>query len=288
MDWLLAPLGYDFFRNAIATGALIGLLCPIVGSYLIVLRMSLLADAIAHAMMPGLAIAYALGIDLTIGAFISGLSGSLVIAWIRHQSRVRVDAAMALTFASFFGLGIALISLFHSRIDLEAFLFGDILNVTIDDWLHALLATGTILALVKLNYKELLLYTFDPIGAKAQGLPVTWLYYGLMVGVTLAIVISLKIVGVILAIALLIGPAITAYLVVKELHWMMVVGSVWGMVAVILGMYLSFYLNLPSGSAIALTIFAGFILTLLLSPHLSPRLTRFSPTQWFKRPRPKP
>lgn len=266
MDWLLDPLQYEFVRNAIAIGMIVGVICPVVGSYLIVLRMSLLGDVIAHAVMPGLAIANALRIDLSIGAFISGMCSTFVIAWIRQQSRVRVDAAMTLTFSTFFGLGIALISLLKTQLDLEGFLFGDILNVTQGDLLHGVIVAVILLVLIKLHYKELLFYTFDPLGAEAAGLPTTWIHYGLMAGVTLAIVTSLKVVGVIMAIAMLVGPAITAYLLVKELHMMMLVGAGLGVLAAIGGMYSSFYWDLPSGAAIALVIFGLFLMALLFSP----------------------
>ncbi len=266
MDWLLDPLQYEFVRNAIAIGVIVGVVCPVVGSYLIVLRMSLLGDVIAHAVMPGLVIANALRIDLSIGAFMSGMCSTFVIAWIRQQSRVRVDAAMTLTFSTFFGLGIALISLLKTQLDLEGFLFGDILNVTQGDLLHGVIVAVILLALIKLHYKELLFYTFDPLGAEAAGLPTTWIHYGLMAGVTLAIVTSLKVVGVIMAIAMLVGPAITAYLLVKELHMMMLVGAGLGVLAAIGGMYSSFYWDLPSGAAIALVIFGLFLMALLFSP----------------------
>jgi manganese/iron transport system permease protein len=266
LDWLLDPLQYEFVRNAIAIGVIVGVVCPVVGSYLIVLRMSLLGDVIAHAVMPGLVIANALRIDLSIGAFVSGMCSTFVIAWIRQQSRVRVDAAMTLTFSTFFGLGIALISLLKTQLDLEGFLFGDILNVTQGDLLHGVIVAVILLALIKLHYKELLFYTFDPLGAEAAGLPTTWIHYGLMAGVTLAIVTSLKVVGVIMAIAMLVGPAITAYLLVKELHMMMLVGAGLGVLAAIGGMYSSFYWDLPSGAAIALVIFGLFLMALLFSP----------------------
>lgn len=282
MDWLLDPLQYEFVRNAIAIGMIVGVICPVVGSYLIVLRMSLLGDVIAHAVMPGLAIANALRIDLSIGAFISGMCSTFVIAWIRQQSRVRVDAAMTLTFSTFFGLGIALISLLKTQLDLEGFLFGDILNVTQEDLLHGVIVAVILLVLIKLHYKELLFYTFDPLGAEAAGLPTTWIHYGLMAGVTLAIVTSLKVVGVIMAIAMLVGPAITAYLLVKELHMMMLVGAGLGVLAAIGGMYSSFYWDLPSGAAIALVIFGLFLMALLFSPSQG-ILTRPRPKATYPR-----
>ena len=130
---LLEPLGYEFFRNALAVGVLIGILCPVMGTYLIVQRMALLGDVIAHAVLPGVAIAHTLNIPISLGAFISGFISTFVTSWIRSQSRVKIDAAMALTFSSFFGLGILLISVLNARINFEDLLFGDILNVALRD-----------------------------------------------------------------------------------------------------------------------------------------------------------
>lgn len=265
-DWLLEPLTYEFMQNALAAGILVGILCPIVGTYLVVQRMALLGDVIAHAVLPGLAIANFLGIELLIGAFVFGMLSTFVISWIRAQSRVKVDAAMALTFASFFALGITLLRLLRSRLDLEELLFGDILSVTIADvWRTGLIGLGVLIT-IKLFYKELLFYTFDRTGAEAVGLPVHKIHLGLMAGFTLTLIVGMKIVGVILVVSLMVGPAITAYLLVKELHQMMFIGAGIGTLASLVGMYLSYYLDLPSGPAIALTVFAFFLLSLLFSP----------------------
>jgi manganese/iron transport system permease protein len=266
LHWLTEPLDFQFMRHALAVGLLVGILCPVVGSYLIVQRMALLGDVIAHGVLPGLAIANFLKIELLLGAFISGLFSSFVIAWIRAQSRVKADAAMALTFSSFFALGVMLITLLKSRLPLDELLFGDILSVTVGDIWRTGLITIAVLSLVRLCYKELLFYTFDPIGAEAAGLPIHRLHFGLMAGITLTIVAGMKTVGVILVVSLLVGPAVTAYLLVKELHLMMLVGAILGVAATSLGMYLSYHFNLPSGPSIALTIFGFFLLALLFSP----------------------
>jgi manganese/iron transport system permease protein len=266
LNWLIEPLGYEFIRNAIAVGILTGILCPVVGTYLIVQRMALLGDVIAHAVLPGLAIAFFWGVDILLGAFISGVLSTFVIAWIRSQSRVKVDAAMALTFSSFFSLGIVLITLLKSKLDLDSFLFGDILGVTVNDVQRTAIITVIILGLVKLFYKELLFFTFDKLGAKALGYPINALHYGLMAGITLTIVVSMQTVGVVLVISLLVGPGITAYLLVKELHQVMVVGAILGIIASIGGVYSSYYLNIPSGPAIVLVTFCLFLLALLFSP----------------------
>lgn len=266
LDWLLEPLTYEFMRNALAAGILVGMLCPIVGSYLVVQRMALLGDVIAHAVLPGLAIANFLGIEMLLGAFVFGMLSTFVISWIRAQSRVKTDAAMAVTFASFFALGITLLTVLNSRLDLEELLFGDILSVSIADIWRTAGVSVFALILIKLFYKELLFYTFDRTGAEALGLPVNLMNLGLMAGITLTLIVGMRIVGVILVVALMVGPAITAYLLVKELHHMMFAGAGIGIFASVTGMYLSYYLDLPSGPAIALTVFCLFLLALLFSP----------------------
>lgn len=266
LSWLLEPLNYEFMRHAIAIGIVVGILCPVVGSYLIVQRMALLGDVIAHCVLPGLSVSFFLGIDILIGAFASGILGALLIAWIRSQSRVKVDAAMALTFSSFFALGVMLITVLRNKIDLDNFLFGDILGVTITDIWRTGIIAAVILLVIRLTYKELLFYTFDRTGAQAMGLPVNAIYLGFMVMITLTIIASMQAVGVILVISLLIGPALTAYLLTRELHQMMLLGAVIGMTASVTGVYLSYYYNLPSGPAIVLVSSFLFVLALLFSP----------------------
>jgi len=265
-DWFLDPLGYEFIRHALAVGILVGILCPVVGSYLIIQRMALLGDVIAHCVLPGLSIAAFTGIDVMLGAFSSGIAGALFITWIRSQSRIKADSAMALTFSTFFALGITLLSTLKNKFDLDSLLFGDILATTPPDILRTLVITIVILAIVKLTYKELLLYTFDSTGAQAMGLPVQALYVGLMAMTTLTIIASMQAVGVVLVVALLVGPALSAYLLVRELHHMMILGSIFGALVSIAGVYFSYYTDLPSGPSIVLVSSTLFILVLLFSP----------------------
>ncbi|HBL11099.1 MAG TPA: hypothetical protein DD379_06775 [Cyanobacteria bacterium UBA11162] len=266
MNALIEPLTFEFMRYAVVTAILLGILCSVVGSYLIVQRMGLLGDVIAHAVLPGLAIAFYLGIDIFLGAFISGTISTLIIAWIQSQSRVKVDVAMALVFSGFLALGIMLITLLKSKLDLHHFLFGDILGVTGADLGRTLAITLFVLIGVKIFYKELLFYTFNPLGAQAMGLPVNLIHFGLISAITLTIIVSMQTVGVVLVVSLLIGPGITAYLLVKELHQMMGVGAVIGVVSSVSGMYISYYLNVPSGAAIVLVVSGLFVVALLFSP----------------------
>ncbi len=266
MDWLLEPLGFEFVRNALAIAMILGVLCSVVGSYLIVQKMGLLGDVIAHAVLPGLAIAFFLGIDIFIGAFISGTLSTFVITWIQSQSRIKADVAMALVFSGFLALGIALITILKSKIDLHSFLFGDILGVTIADVTRTLVISLFVLVLVRLFYKELLIYTFNPLAAQAMGLPVNWIHSGLTAAITLTIIVSMQSVGVVLVVALLVGPAITAYLLVKQLHLMMGIGAIFGVISGVSGIYLSYYWNIPSGASIVLVVCGLFSLALFFSP----------------------
>lgn len=254
-------------QQAIAIGFLLGILSAIVGSYLILQQMGMMGGVISHAVLPGISIAFFLEINLAIGAFIAGMLSALVVIGIEGRSHIKVDSAMALTLSSFLALGIILINLLKTDgVDLSSILFGDILGVTAKDVWQTAIITGLIIILTKLFYKELEFYTFDPIGAKACGLPVKMLHFGLICAITLTIVASMQTVGVLLVMSLLVGPGMTAYLLIKELWQMMLVGAVIGVFSSISGMYLSYYYDLPSGAAIVMTIFACFLLAFLFSP----------------------
>ena len=232
-------------------------------------RLALLGDAISHSLLPGLAIAFLLGINLFVGAFIAGVISTVLIAWIHRRSPVKEDAAMGIVFSAFFALGIILITVVQkdNKIDLNHFLFGNILGVTGGEVRDTAIIAGLVLLSVVLLYKELLFYSFDPLGAQASGLPVSLLNAGLMVLIALTVVASMKVVGVILVLALLITPGATAYLLVPRLHQVMFLGAGIGVFASISGMYLSYYFNLPSGPAIVLVTFGLFLLAFLFSPQ---------------------
>lgn len=280
LELIAEPWHYEFMQRAIAIGLLVGILCPVVGSYLIVQRMALLGDVIAHCVLPGLSLSYFLQIDMSIGAFGSGILGSFLISAIRSQSRIKVDSAMALTFSTFFAIGVLSINLLGNKRLLDEFLFGDVLSITNLDLLRTGTIAGFILLAIAFCYKELLFYTFDPIAAQAAGLPVSAISLGFMAAVTLTIIASMQAVGVILVIALLVGPALTAYLLVQELHHMMLLGAVIGAVSSLAGVYLSYYNNMPSGPAIVLVSSTLFVLVLLFHPRTGVLLQRFRQFQF--------
>lgn len=262
------PLQYAFMQRSLAIAILVGLICAVVGSYLMVQRLALLGDAISHSVLPGLAIAFILGSNIFIGAFIAGVLSTVIIAWIHTRSPIKEDAAMGIVLSAFFALGITLITAIQKqdKIDLNHFLFGNILGVTPEEVRDTAIITIIVLLVVIFLYKELLFYTFDPLGAEAAGLPVNLLNFGLMVLIALTVVASMKTVGVILVLSLLITPAATAYLLVKRLYQVMILGAILGIISSVSGMYLSYYLNLPSGPAIVLVASGFFILSLGFSP----------------------
>ncbi len=266
---LLDPLQYDFMQRSLLVAVLVGILCAVVGSYLMVQRLALLGDAISHSVMPGLAIAFALEANIFLGAFLAGVLSTLLIALIHTRSPIKEDTAMGIVFSAFFALGITLITVIQkdNKVDLNHFLFGNILGVGWDDVTTTVMIAAIVVGLIILLFKELQFYTFDPVGAQAAGLPVNLLNFGLMILIALTIVASLKVVGVILVLALLVTPGATAYLLVTRLHQMMLVGAVLSVIASISGMYLSYYFNLPSGPAVVLVAASFFVLAFLFSPR---------------------
>lgn len=268
LEALIEPLQYSFMQRSLIEAVIVGVICAVVGSYLMVQRLALLGDAISHSVLPGLAIAFLVGMNIFVGAFIAGVLSTVCINIIRTRSNIKEDAAMGIVFSAFFALGITLITSIQkeNKIDLNHFLFGNILGVTLGDVRDTLIIAIIVLLVVALLYKELLFYTFDTLGAQAVGLPVHLLDLGLMMLIGLTIVASLKAVGVVLVLSLLITPAATAYLLVTRLHQMMLVGVGFGVLSSISGMYLSYFYNLPSGPAIVLVASGWFIVAFLFSP----------------------
>ncbi|MBE9166722.1 metal ABC transporter permease [Pleurocapsales cyanobacterium LEGE 06147] len=268
LETLLEPLQYSFMQRSLIVAIVVGIICAVVGSYLMVQRLALLGDAISHSVLPGLAIAYLMGANIFVGAFVAGIISTIFINLIRTRSNIKEDTAMGIVFSAFFALGITLITTIQkdTKIDLNHFLFGNILGVTAADVRDTLIIAFIVISVVVLLYKELLFYTFDKLGAQAVGLPVNLLDLGLMMLIGLTIVASLKAVGVILVLSLLITPAATAYLLVERLHQVMFLGVAIAVTASIAGMYLSYFYNLPSGPAIVLVTSGIFILAFLFSP----------------------
>ena len=265
---IVEPLQLPFMQRALISALLVGTICAVTGSYLIVRRLSLLGDAVSRAVMPGLAIAFLLGANIFVGAFIAGVLSTVLIGAIHTRSKIKEDTAMGLVFSAFFAVGIILITKIQSetKVDLMHFLFGNILGVTEADLITTALISGVVMITIAALYKELLFHSFDPLGAKAAGLPTQALHLVLMSLIALTIVASMQSVGVVLVIALMVGPGAAALLLTRRLHAMMLLAVAIAAVSSVVGLYLSYYLDLASGPAVVVVTSTFFVLSLLFSP----------------------
>ncbi|HGI5020790.1 TPA: metal ABC transporter permease subunit [Streptococcus agalactiae] len=262
-------LTYHFLQNAFITAIVIGIVAGAVGCFIILRSMSLMGDAISHAVLPGVAISFILGINFFIGAIVFGLLSSIIITYIKENSVIKGDTAIGITFSSFLALGIVLIGLANSTTDLFHILFGNILAVQDSDKYMTIIVGLIVLTLITIFFKELLLTSFDPVLAKSMGMRVSFYHYLLMILLTLVAVTAMQSVGTILIVALLITPAATAYLYVKSLRTMLFLSSALGAVASVLGLYIGYTFNIAAGSSIVLTSTFMFLLAFLFSPKQS-------------------
>ncbi|KRN56790.1 metal ABC transporter permease [Carnobacterium divergens] len=257
---------YQFLQNALITSIMVGIVSGVIGSFIVLRGMSLMGDAISHAVLPGVAMSYMLGINYIIGASLFGILAAILIGFITQKSQLKNDTAIGVVFSSFFALGIILISFAKSSTDLYHILFGNVLAVRDSDILITLIVGIVVLLFVFLFYKELVVSSFDPTMAKAYGLKTTLLHYALMFLLTLVAVSALQTVGTILVIAMLITPAATAYQLTNHLPTMIVLSTIFGVLSSIIGLFFSYSYNLASGATIVLTAALFFILAFLFSP----------------------
>ena len=212
MEHLLEPFRYGFMVDAMIVGAAVGAVCAVLSCYLVLKGWSLMGDAISHAVLPGIVIAYAIGLPLAVGAFLSGLLCAVSTGYIKANSRVKEDTAMGVVFTGLFAFGLVLFTKVKSDLHLDHILFGNILGLEAGDLRNTLIVSGIVLAVVLVLRRDLLLFCFDPAQARAIGLRTQLLYYLLLSLLALTIVISLKAVGIILVIAMLVTPGCIAYL----------------------------------------------------------------------------
>lgn len=266
MEFIQDLMTYGFLQKAFVTSIMVGIICGVIGSFIVLRGMALMGDAISHAVLPGVAISYMLGINYFYGAVVTGVLTALGIGIISQNSRIKNDSSIGLVFSAMFALGIILITVAQSATDLTQILFGNVLSVRTSDMVITLIVGAIVLLAVFLFYKELLVSSFDETMAAAYGLKVRLIHYGIMVLLTLVTVASLQTVGVILVVSMLITPAATAYLLTNRLSTMIFLAAFFGAISSILGLYFSFVYNLPSGPIIVLATTAIFILIFLFSP----------------------
>lgn len=269
--YLVDPLGYTFMLRGLTAAVIVGVVCAVVGSYVVLRGMAFLGDALAHAILPGVAVGYLLvgsqQIWLSLGALVAGVFTALGIGAL-SKGGLKEDTAIGVMFAGMFALGIALISTVRSyTVDLTHFLFGNVLGVTTADlWLTAGFGALTLL-LIFAFYKEFLVLSFDPLLARTLRIPAGFLNYLLLLLIAVTIVVSLQTVGIALMSAMLVTPAAAAQLLTRRLPVMMALAAAIGAVSAVVGLYLSFYFNIASGPAIVLTCTLIFALAFLFSPY---------------------
>lgn len=268
MELILEPLAYPFFVRALVAAILVGTVCSVVGTYVVLRGLAFIGDAIGHAAFPGVVIAFLLQVPFYLGAAVAAVSTALAIGFVTRRTTLRPDTTIGVLFAGTFALGIFLFSAIEGYVaDLFSFLVGNILFISIGDLIGLLILGGLILAAVALLWKELLYSTFDPLGAAASGLPVGRLEYLLLILVALTIVVSVQAVGIILVVAMLVTPAATAQLLTSRFARLMGMAVALGVGGAVVGLYLSYWLDVASGASIVLVETALFVFVLAFNPR---------------------
>jgi manganese/iron transport system permease protein len=268
VDFFLSPLQFQFMQRGLLAAVLVSGLCAIVGCFVVLRSMAFLGDAMSHSVLPGVAIAYLLGWNLTIGALVAAIAVALGISFVSRRGTLREDTAIGILFSSALALGIALISTIRSyAVDLSHILFGNLLGVGPRDLVLIGGLGVAVLLTLALAYRPLLVLAFDPILAATLRLPVERLRALLLILISITIVVSLQVVGIALVAAMLVTPAATAYLLTRRLPTMAAVSALIGVLSGVAGLYASYYLNIASGAAVVLSATCFFLVAFFFSPR---------------------
>jgi manganese/iron transport system permease protein len=259
LDALLLPFDFAFMRHAFYISMLVSVPTALLSCFLVLKGWALMGDAVSHAVLPGIVLAYILGLPLVVGAFCAGMTCALATGYLAHNSRVKQDTVMGVVFSGMFGIGIVLYVSIETNAHLDHILFGNMLGVTTDElWLAGVISLG-VTAAIAMKWRDLLLHSFDPAQAQAAGLRVGWLHYGLLAALSLTIVATLAAAGLILAIGLLIAPGAIAFLLVRSFGAMLLVAVGVCMAAMLAGTYLSFFIDSAPAPTIVLIMTAVFV-----------------------------
>ena len=260
---LLAPFTVPFMQQALLIALLTAVPTALLSSYLVLKGWSLMGDAVSHAVLPGVVLAYVAGIPLVLGAFAAGMFCALATGWLKENSRIKEDTLLGIVFSGMFGLGIVLYTSISTDVHLDHILFGNILGVGAADLLQSGIIALSVILVIALRWRDFLLHTFDPQQAMALGLPVRWLHYGLLSLLSLAIVGALSATGIILTIAMLIAPGAIAFLLTRRFERMLLAAVVIAVLASVTGVYLSFFIDSAPAPTIVLLLTMGFIAAFL-------------------------
>ena len=266
MNWLIAPLQYGFMVKALWVSALVGLVCAALSCFMILKGWALMGDAVSHAVLPGVVLAYVMNIPLAIGAFVFGVGSVVAIGFIQSHTRVKEDTVIGLVFTGLFALGIVLVSKVKSSVDLGHILFGNVLGIGDGDIIQTVIIAAITLLTLALLRKDLILFCFDPTHARSIGLNTNFLYYVLLSLLSLTAVAGLQTVGIILVVAMLITPGATAYLLCDRFDRMMLVAMTSGVFSSVLGTYISYHLDASTGGCIVVVQTLVFLIAMIFAP----------------------
>jgi len=266
LDWLLDPLTHEFMRRALMVSALVGGVCGLLSCYMTLKGWALMGDAVSHAVMPGVVVAYALGLPFSLGAFVFGVGSVALIGFIKQKSRIKEDTVIGLVFTGFFALGIVLVSKIKSNIDLMQILFGSPLGISQSDVKQTLIISFIVIFILLLFRKDLMLYCFDAKHARSIGINTGMLHYLLLTLLSLSAVVGLQTVGIILVVAMLITPGATAYLLTDRFDRMTILAVVSSSFSSILGVYISYWSDIETGGSIVLVQTIIFLIAFLFAP----------------------
>ncbi len=266
MNAWLAPFQYDFMIQALLVGALVGAVCSVLSCFLILKGWSLMGDAVSHAVLPGIVVAYMVGAPLALGAFLAGLFCASATGFIKENSRVKEDTAMGIVFTGLFALGLVMFTKVETDLHLNHILFGSLLGISPKDVLQTSIVGGITLLGVLVMRKDLVLFCFDPSQARSIGLNTKRLYYVLLSLLAATIVASLQAVGIILVIAMLITPGCIAYLLSDRFNHMLIISAASAIFSCLMGTYISYFINGSTAGCIVLVQAMIFILAMIFAP----------------------
>lgn len=267
MEFVTDLVNYPHLARAALTAVVIGIVSGVVGSLIILRGLSLMGDAISHAVMPGIAVSFFFGANIFVGALASGLLAAAGIGFVNANTRLKRDTSIGIVFTAFLAAGVILLARTESSVSLQSILFGDVLATSRADMWQSVVIAVVIVTLVVLFYKHLQITTMDAEIAKAYGFPTRAINYGVLIALAVVTVSAVQTVGVILVVAMLVTPAATAFLLAKKFSTMMWLAALFGMVSSITGMYCSYTFELQSGPAIVLVAFSLFLVAFFFSPH---------------------
>ncbi len=264
---LFDPLSHEFMRRALLVSALVGGVCGLLSCYMTLKGWALMGDAVSHSVMPGVVVAYALGLPFSIGAFVFGVGSVALIGFVKQKSRIKEDTVIGLVFTGFFALGLVLVSKIKSNIDLMHILFGSPLGISIEDIHQTLIISAIVVAVLLIFRRDLMLYCFDPTHARSIGINTGLLHYMLLSVLSLAAVAGLQTVGIILVVAMLITPGATAYLLTDRFDRMTIIAVTSSALASLVGVYVSYWSDIETGGSIVLVQTIFFLLAFLFAPR---------------------